>query len=273
MVDIRKFIAFLASLLLLSAASCTVKENREVCPVYVTVLTDRYIQVGQESGMVTFSASTILQRDEINFLDYQGMGYTWPCPKDFARVSVLSGTVNGKFSDGIYFIPPGRSGDRVWAYSESFSVNADEYVIDAIPHKQYCLVKFMFGESPIAPAVYPWRFRIKADCSGMNIYTLEPVEGDYSCPVGPNAVGEWYGVIPRQHENNMKLEIVLPNEDSEFDGRVDYVIDLGRRFADAGYDWTEEDLKDMVVKVGFTELDVSLEIVPWLEDGARNVHI
>lgn len=275
MVEIRKIHIPFALILpvLLSAASCTVKEDRRECPVYVTVLTDRFVQNRLESGTVSFSAGSLLNKEDINYLDYIGKGYTYPCPRDYARTSLISGVVNGKISEGVLYIPVGRPGDRIWAYGETFSVNADEYVSEAVPHKQFCLVKFMFDDSPVAPEGYPWRFRIRAGYSGLNIYTLEPVEGEYACPVGPDNVGEWYGVIPRQRENSMKLEVIRPYEDSMTDGRVDYVIDLGKRFADAGYDWTEEDLKDMIVKVGFTELDVIVSVAPWLDDGSTEVHI
>jgi len=53
--------------------------------------------------------------------------------------------------------------------SEIVSAEADEYVVDAVPHKQYCLVHFLFDGSPTAPEGYPWRFRLLADCAGMNI--------------------------------------------------------------------------------------------------------
>ena len=50
--------------------SCSVKEDRMECPVYVTVLTDRFAQQGLQDGTVSFSADKLLIRDEINFLSY-----------------------------------------------------------------------------------------------------------------------------------------------------------------------------------------------------------
>ena len=111
-------------------------------------------------------------------------------------------------------------------------------------------------------------------CSGMNIYTLEPLEGDYSAVVGPNAVGEWYGVIPRQKSNNMLLEIFLPNEGSTTEGRTDYVVDLGAKFAELGYDWTAEDLRDVEVKVGFSSATVLVNVLDWEgDDGYKDIEI
>ena len=139
-------------------------------------------------------------------------------------------------------------------------------MLDAVPHKQYCLIKFLFGDEPNAPADYPWRFRLLADCSGMNIYTMEPVEGAYRSTVGPNVVGEWYGVLPRQRENNMRLEVYRPAGEDETEGRTDYVLDLGKAFEKQGYDWRREDLADIAVKVGFSEAGITLTVQEWEGD-------
>ena len=246
--------------------SCSVKEDRMECPVYVTVLTDRFAQQGLQEGTVSFSADRLLARDEINFLSYLREGYEQACPRDFARVAVLSGVENGRLSEETLFIPSGRQADLLWAFGTSFSAGEDSYLLDAVPHKQYCLIKFLFDESPTAPGDYPWRFRLLADCSGMNIYTLEPVDGTYRSSVGPNAVGEWYGVLPRQRSNNMRMEVYLPNADDETEGRTDYVLDLGKAFEKSGYDWSQEDLKDISVKVGFSEAGIRLTVQEWEGD-------
>lgn len=258
---------------LLVLASCSVKEIRDGCPVYVTVLTDQFVQRGEDSGQISFGAASLLERMDMSFLGIIGKGVTYPCPRDYARVSVLSGVYEGKYMEEALIWSPGRTADLLWGYGETFSVNDDSYVIDAVPHKQYCLIKFMFDESPTAPEGYPWRFRVRADHAGINIYTLEPVEGDYNSPVGPNSVGEWYGVLPRQRDNNMVLEIYLPYEDSETEGPTAYRVDLGKKFAEAHYDWTDVDLKDMIVKVGFADVGFSVTVTPWENDGSREVHI
>ena len=254
---------------LLVAAACSVKEDRRECPVYVTVLTDRFVERGLNDGTLSFASDQPIRREAVNFLSLLRVGFTQPCPKDYARVSVVSGVENGTFSDGALTVRPGMQADPVWAYAETFSVDADAYLIDAGPHKQYCLVKFTFGGSSTAPPDYPWRFRVKAECAGMDLYTLEPLTGFYSAPVGPNAVGEWYCILPRQRSNNMQLEIFLPDAGSETAGRTDYVVDLGRAFEEKGYDWTLEDLKDIEVQVGFSNATVTLTVCPWDGDDSQ----
>ena len=106
----------------------------------------------------------------------------------------------------------------------------------------------------------------------MNLYTLEPVTGFYSAPVGPNAMGEWYGVLPRQRSNNMQLEIFLPEQGSSTAGRTDYIVDLGRAFEEKGYDWTLEDLKDIEVQVGFVNTTVRVTVSDWDSEGG-NWHV
>ena len=260
--------------MLLLIPGCSVKELRDECPVYVTVLTDRFIRQGLSDGVVSFHAAEPIDREEISFLSYIGKGFLQPCPREYARAAVLSGLEHERIEGTTLYVPYGKQAGLIWSYGESFSVRADEYLIDAVPHKQYCLVKFLFDESPVAPPDYPWRFRIKAGCNGLDIYTMKPVAGAYSCPVGPNSVGEWYGVIPRQEDNKLMLEIFLPDAGSETEGRTDYVLDLGSRFEAAGYDWKRENLDDIAVRVGFTAAEIRVEVLDWTgDDTYRNIEI
>lgn len=259
---------------LFGAVSCSVKEVRDECPVWVTVLTDRFVQGGHNEGTLSFHGVESIAREDVSFLNIIGKGYVQPVPRDYARVAVLSGVENERFSDTNMYVPYGRQAGLIWWYGETFSVNADEYLVEAVPHKEYCLLQFLFDTSSTAPAGYKWRFRIKADCSGMNVYTAEPLEGDYCCPVGPNAVGEWYGVLPRQKRNNMILEIFEPYEGSETEGPTVYEINLGERFAEQGYDWSKEDLDDIKVKVGFSAATIQIEVVDFVGDETYgDIHI
>lgn len=259
---------------LFCSASCSVKEVRDECPVWVTVITDRFVQAGLNEGTLSFHGVDFIGREDANFLSLIGKGFVQPLPRDFARVAVLSGVENERFSDTNMYVPYGRQAGLIWWYGESFSVNADEHVVEAVPHKEYCLLQFYFDTSPLAPKDYRWRFRVKADCSGMNVYTAEPLEGDYCCTVGPNAVGEWYGVLPRQKRNNMVLEIFEPYDGSETEGPVVYTIDLGARFAEQGYDWSKENLDDIRVKVGFTAGTIQIEVVDFVgDDTYGDIHI
>lgn len=253
---------------------CSVKEDRVECPVYVTVLTDEFVRLGMSEGKVSFSSSHVIEREDVSFLSIMRSGYQQACPREFARAAVFSGAENYLMTEDEMRVIPGHEAGLLWAYGETFSVQADEYVIDADPHKQYCLVQFLFGESPTAPSDYPWRFRIKAGCSGMNIYTLEPLEGAYSASVGPNALGAWYGVIPRQKSSDLLLEIYLPDSDDETQGRTDYVIDLGAKFEALGYDWTAEDLGDVTVSVGFASAGITINVEDWEgNDSYKNIEI
>lgn len=264
---IHRFARAILGMAVLSVVSaCSVKEDRLACPVYVTVLTDQFVQRGMNEGQVSFADAHLIGQEDISFLTFLRRGYQQACPREFARVAVLSAAENYYLDEDAIRVYQGRQAGLLWAYGESFSANTDEYVIDATPHKQYCLVHFLFDESPTAPPDYAWRFRIRAACSGLDIYTLEALEGEYTASVRPNAVGEWIGVIPRQKANKLLLEVYLPDSDNEREGRTDYVIDLGARFEAIGYNWSETDLRDVSVKVGFAMTNVSVEVLAWEQD-------
>lgn len=247
-------------------ASCSVKEDRGDCPAYVTVNVDRFINRDLPNGTVVFDDPFAHHSEEINFYPYSGIGYEWPVDRHLARVTVLSGYDREKIGESEVRVPYGQMAGMVWAYTETFSAESDLYVVDAWPHKQYCLVRFMFDNGYKAPEPYPWRFRIKAECNGFDLYTLEPLVGEYCCTVWPNAQGQFSCIIPRQLGNNLIMEIFVPNEDSETEGRVEYVIDLGKRFENLGYDWSVPDLGDVSLKVGFASGEVDVSVDGWIND-------
>ncbi|MCR4860938.1 MAG: hypothetical protein K5910_09795, partial [Bacteroidales bacterium] len=108
--------------------------------------------------------------------------------------------------------------------------------------------------------------RLLADCSGLDLYKLQAIPGIYSSVVEPNAVGEWYVVLPRQQGNTMKLEVFLPDAQDPAGGSTEYVIDLGAAFEKQGYDWHAEDLRDIEIQVGFAQVGVTLTVREWEHD-------
>lgn len=261
----NRFFFFVIAAVLL-AASCSVKENRVDCPVYVSVLLDRFYDNSLPDGMVIFDDADGHFSDNISFFPYLGVGYEYPANRHLSRCTVLSGIDRDKVDERSVTVPYGFQADMVWAYSETFSAEDDLYTIEAIPHKQYCQIKFRFDGTFIAPAPYPWHYRIFGECNGFDLYSFEPIEGELCCPVGPNNFGEYSCILPRQKENKLLMEIFVPNEDSELEGTTEYTIDLGKRFQNVGYDWTKEDLDDIVIKVGFASGGIEIEVVDWTHD-------
>lgn len=251
---------------LAGAVACSVKEFREECPVYVVVLVNHFLEQGLDDGYVMFHETELINREQIRFEQYAKDGYVWPCSRDGARAAVISGVENEQFIGSCIRVPYGMQAGLIWSYGESFEQHCDEYVISAVPHKQYCMVKFLFGTDSVNPPNYPWRFRITAECNGLDVYTSEPQEGEYCCVVGPNARNEWYGVIPRQKENRLLMEIFVPNEDDALHGDVVYTIDLGKRFEQKGYDWTKQDLGDISIRVGFNSSDIDIVVEDWVHN-------
>lgn len=248
---------------LLGAVSCTVKEDRVNCPVYVSVLLDRFLDNSLPDGSVVFDDADGHFMDNINFFPYQGVGYEYPMNRHLARVTVLSGLDHERVDDKVVRVPYGYQAGLMYAYTETFSAEDDLYTVEAVPHKQYCRIQFMYDGTFTAPAPYPWHYRIYGECNGFDLYTLEPVEGKLCCPVGPNNFGEYACILPRQKENKLLMEIYVPYSDSELEGPTEYVIDLGKRFEDIGYDWTKEDLEDVIIKVGFASGEVNIDVVDW----------
>lgn len=259
--------AALAAAILLTGVSCTVKEDRSGCPSYVTVNVDEFIRKGFSEGTVTVRTVRIAEQPALNLLEYLGDGYTTSVPRAPACVSVVSGLDRcaPREGGGLLAAPDGVPFDPVWAYSEEFIPEGDDYLVKALPHKQYCAVHFRL-EDVEDPLAYPFVFRLRAATRGMDILTLAPAGDGYVTTVRPNVLGEFTGILPRQADNNMLLDVVLPDSDPDGEGEVYYTVDLGKKFAQKGYDWTKVDLDDIEVTVNFACADVEVRIIGWDRD-------
>ena len=254
------------SALLPACICCSVKEDRGECPCYVTMDVCKFTDMGFSDATVSYSSSErVLSSEELNLLDYMEEGYTRSVPRRLMRASAVSGLEHSSISSDILSVRKGLSADPVMAYAETFSPESDAYSLKATPHKQYCCISFLFRNR--GPEYeYPYLFRIKASCNGLDLYTLKPVEGEYETVVEPNSLGEYGAILPRQNGGTVLLEIFDPYEGSRTEGELLYTINLQRLLDDAGYDWTRTDLDDVSLSVDFSLADVSIEICEWEGD-------
>ena len=71
----------LAAAAVSGAVSCSVKEDRTECPVYVSVLTDRFVEQGLSDGGISFAAARPVSQETVSFLSYVERGYEQACPR------------------------------------------------------------------------------------------------------------------------------------------------------------------------------------------------
>lgn len=241
--------------------SCSVKEDRSLCPCYVDMIVDEFVRDGFSSGTVAFSSDGFDFRDDILLADHVGGGYTVAVPRSFVKAACVCGLDRSHISGNCISIPEGEASDPIMSYRESFLPRGDEHLLYAVPHKQYCRIDLIL-ENPMED--YPYAFRVRSDCSGLDIFDLQPVRGSFDTSVYANALGEYSTLLLRQSpESELFLDVLLPVSGSVSDWELQYTVSLSDALEAVSYDWTKEDLDDVSLTVDYARAEVTVEISEW----------
>lgn len=245
--------------------SCTVKEDRSGCPCRTYLIVDEFIRAGFRKALVSYEHERNILRKELELVKYAGLPYEKAFPRASVSVSVASG-LDAAVPDGdILLFPYGSEADPVWIFHDVVECTGDEQYVNAVPYKQYCNLSILVAGLSSGDE-YGFRFRIRASCNGIDLFTGQPVSGEY-CSMARQIAPDRFSVrIPRQDGSVLLLEMV---GDGNADGTVVTAvrtIDLGREFSASGYDWTSESLDDASAVVDYSKADVTVSVDDWNHD-------
>lgn len=278
------FVMWMAGMLFLS--SCSIKEDRDGCPCWMTVdLSDvaksRWkspeVQSNIEHQDVTKSpesrsnvAENILLRlrgnsdeDAINY-EYQvteevkvsSGALEYEVPRGAVGVSAvaLGREIPGQAGyDGDEIrIPVGEQMDSLYGFFKMYHTRCESVLCDVELHKEFCTVSFTLGEDGYSS---PYRIEVWGNVAGVSAWDLMPVLGEFRyAPMQENGV---YQVrVPRQEDNSLELVML---EDSEIVDR----LPLGEYIVRSGYDWNAEDLADVNVALDLEMQQVMITVSGW----------
>lgn len=241
---------------------CSIKEDRSACPIYLTVRLDDFVQRGFSSGAVVLSDGRNTLEQQLKFAPHLADGLKYSCSRDKAAVAVVSGLAHNHYNSGIITIEKGQEADPIYSYSEKVvSYSEDDYTVNAVPHKQFCKLRLIISDFQDLSS-YPWRFRLKAACNGLDLINCEPVPGIFETAIYPNTLNEWYAIIPRQKDNSLELELFVPEQEESLVKK----LDLASVFEEAAYDWNAKDLEDIWVALDYVDGNIEVSVIPWQGD-------
>ena len=278
------FVMWMAGMLSLS--SCSIKEDRDGCPCWMTVdLADvaesRWKSPEMQSNIehqdVTKSpesrsnvAENVLLRlrgnsdeDAVEY-EYQmteavradAGTLEYEVPRGSVGVSAvaLGREIPGRAGyDGDEIrIPVGEQMDSLYGFFKIYHTRCESVLCDVDLHKEFCTVSFTLGEDGYTS---PYDIEVWGNVAGVSAWDLMPVKGDFRyAPVQKNGV---YQVrVPRQEDNS--LEMVMLDDDDIVDS-----LPLGEYIARSGYDWTAEDLADVNVALDLEMQQVMITVSGW----------
>ena len=251
---------------LLTAVSCSVKEDRNACPCYVYVFVDEFVRAGFAESVVNFNVGDSSSSETIELARYTTDGYVRTVPRGTAEVSLVAGISSSIISGGIVMTEYGRESDPLWLSTDSVVCSGDELYITPEPNKQFCRLTLVLLSPDGEPTEDDFILKVSGSCNGIDIYTGKAVPGNFCAEATKTGSGVYTVRIPRQLDSELTLEIIEENQDEE----ISCIVDLGKEFMTAGYDWQRTSLLDVGALVDYSNSTVEVSIEDWEKDDSYN---
>ena len=238
----ERFFRILLPLLLVP--SCSVKENRAVCPCGLTLelagLPVRPVVLGVAGE--GYSWTEVVHADTVLVL---------PVPKGEVAVSAVGGALAE--GDGSVRIPEGEEAPPLYLFHAGVSTDAEQVVLPVLLHKQFCTLELTFKGPPgYGP---PFEVAVEGFYGGW-APDGSPFPGPFSRRLLPGVDGRAVLRLPRQGDDSLLMHIV-------FSDRVVRTFALGSYIAAAGYDWAAPDLEDLSLQVDISLTSVTISSDLW----------
>ena len=292
------FVMWMVGMLFLS--SCSIKEDRDVCPCWMTVKMPGQAghdgeKVGQDGrspvgagddGCVVLRLRGNSDEDAVDYeyrvteavrVDVGALEYEVPRGSVGVSAVALGNEIPGRAGyDGLKAgydgdeirVPVGEQMDSLYGFFKMYHTRCESVLCDVELHKEFCTVSFTLGEDGYTS---PYDIEVWGNVAGVSAWDLMPVQGEFRyAPILKNGV---YQVrVPRQVDNSLELVMLEIPGQAGYDGertgddgeRV--VVDrlpLGEYIARSGYDWTAEDLADVNVALDLEMQQVMITVSGW----------
>lgn len=248
--------------LILSAASCSVKEDRGACPSWLRL----DVTGCTETENLSISAwNNDLDNgfsETIRPGDYPEP-YEHSIGKGHVTLTVVNDDSNMTRKGSRLVIPAGNSCGEIWAYTNNM-ICEDEFVEETITlHKQFARVYIKVKNPSDEP--YPFRFTIEGDVNGIDLDNLSPSEGLFVTDVNVDEDNIAVFYLPRQTFNS-RLRMVMRQKNVRLEN-----FPLDEWIAKTGYDWTDQDLEDIYIGVDCARASICISISGWEEGNSMNI--
>jgi len=255
--DLKAVAAALCPVLFLS---CSVKEDRDVCPCFLTLDLDGVdaaglVRKGIDSLVIAVGSGEDFYLEEGFGLRELANEAVYPVPRSRVEVMAACGPGSGDITDGGVSIPEGSECPVFYLYSESFSTEAGDMSRTVILHKEYCTLTASM-KSSLGSQPRPYRIRLEGNVSGCSMDGT-PAEGPFDCLSSPSAGGLCRLNIPRQRDGSLRLEVYFLDSDEVRS------FPVGEYILDSGYDWSARDLEDIEVEMDFARSSLTVSTSKW----------
>ena len=246
-----KALSFVAGTLLL--AGCAVKEYRESCPCRLVL---DFSEV--DTAVVRSADLYVTVPDGYVFTDHVrcesfDRDYSVEVPRTQLLVNAVSNAGDMYSQSGLH-IPLGQDCPPLYMHSSLIDADCEQWCEVVRMHKNHCrMTVAVLSDEGYSPGL-----KLVSNVNGYDP-AGKPVNGGFEVSHRPDESGICTFVLPRQADNGMILEITDADD-------VLKRFSIGEHLAAAGYDWNEEDLRDIDVELSLAVARMVLKIRWWDEE-------
>lgn len=245
----------------LVSLSCSVKEDREVCPCRLVIdMSEVDTSVVKQAELVVGASGSFLTRDTLIAADFSD-GYVVSVPRDDVSVGVYFGADDCVDDTGRLGIDYGSECPQVYMHSSHVRAEGEMMVERVQMVKNHCIMTIQVE----AREVFPFRLDAKGNIDGYEPGG-KPSEGEFLYAMNADDDGVCRLTLPRQADESLVLEV---HDDT---GTLK-TFALGEYVAASGYDWQEENLRDITVSLDYSLTRVAISVAGWREEYVFNVVI
>lgn len=238
--------------MLLLQSSCSVKEDRRVCPCILEVGFAGRESIGDPVTLVAWCDGEVFE-DRINTEDYPDV-YTHDTPRAMIAFGAVRGLGKCVQEGHKVIVPSGVECDSLYAYSDFVDCSGETARTTVVFHKQFATVHL--GVTNTGFCADDYSLELESHSCGIDILTCEAIEGTYSCIPEPEDNNRYRCRICRQSDDSIVLKVAHKSGDSA-------VFPLGKIASSIGYEWNAVDLQDIFITLDIARGRVGVGVAGW----------
>ncbi len=255
----------------LMMSACSVKEDREVCPCLLSVIPAEAFEEPMEDDPDTEWKLTLTGYAEEGMIVEESFGVErvrdtleYPVKKGNVVVTAWLAGAEMQVSGSNCRIPVGEQALPLYACREALNANGETVWCTLHPRKQYSTL-LLLDDGITGPPFGGRILKIRGHSCGLDMATLQPLEGEFECTAqaANHLSGRGFQVrIPRQGDASLelKLEPVHP-------GDAVLRLPLGEALFAQEHTPADEEMPDYIIWLSVTggslRLSSVITVRPW----------
>lgn len=246
---------------LMLVLSCYVKEDREVCPCRLVLeMGDVDTSVVKYAELVVSAPGGFHTRDTLMAEEF-AVDHIVDVPRDDVSVGVYFGAEDCVDRMGRLGIRYGDECPPVYMHSSLVKAEGESTRERIVMRKNHCLMTIQVQTQK----VFPFRLEVKGRVDGYEAGGVLS-EGDFMYAMYTGEDGSCSLALPRQKDSSLVLEV-------HDDTQILKTFALGEYVASSGYDWSDDDLKDIAISLDYALARLIIAVEDWEKEYVFDVVI